>query len=380
VRIALVVERIAPAGGGVEQVAWSVAEGLRRAGDDVVVFCRSAADPPADVAIRCLPVADAWQPVRVLAFSRRAAAATRARAPGFDVVHALTRTRSQDLYRAGAGRHADSMRHTYGARGAAWRRLSPRHLVALAADRRIFGDPTQWIQCPSALVRDEIVDGARIDPERVVVIPNGVDPDRFHPGRDAGAESIRSRHAHGGETAWLFAGSGGRRKGLDVAIRALALHRDPQAVLWVAGRDDPASWRRLARRFDVAGRVRFLGPRDDMPAVYRAADGLLLPTRYDPFANACLEAAASGLAIVSTRRNGAMEVIREGGIAVRDPDDARAVAAALDRLADRDVRRAMGADARKRALACDWPSHVERLRALYERVVARRSAAGAAGR
>ena len=109
-----------------------------------------------------------------------------------------------------------------------------------------------------------------------------------------------------------------------------------------------------------------------MPDVLRAADGLLLPTRYDPFANASLEAAACGLPVVSTRQNGAMEVIDDGGLAVDDPEDTGALARALDDLADPAARAAMGERARKRALVADWTSHAERLRELYGAVIERR--------
>jgi UDP-glucose:(heptosyl)LPS alpha-1,3-glucosyltransferase len=372
-RIALVVERLAATGGGVERAAWSVADALVRAGERVDVYCR-AADAPDGVGVREIRVSDAWQPWRTAMFSRRVARRIREADAPYDVVHAFTRTRHQDVYRAGAGRHADFLARTHGALGAAVRRMSPRHARALHADRLILGDATQWIQCPSRRIRDDL-SAAGVDASRLVVIPNGVDSERFRPGRDAAAEALRRRHAPRDALVWLFAGSGAHRKGLGTAIEALARSRDERGVLWVAGRDAPAPWMRWAERGGVGPRVAFLGARADMPSVYRAADALVLPTRYDPFANVTLEAAASGLPVVSTAENGAMEVMGDAGLVVDRPDDAAAVGGALDRLADPRVRRALGQDARKRAAALDWSSHAERLRALYHEVVARRARA-----
>lgn len=376
-RIALVVERLARSAGGVERASWQVARALAAAGESVQVFCRECEAPPADVAIVRVRASDLWQAWRVPAFSRRVARAIDGSTQGFDVVHSFTRTARQDVYRAGAGRHADFLRHTHGPVGAAIRRLTPRHQLALRADRRIFADAAQWIQCPSALVRDALVAGAGIDPARTIVIPNGVDSCEFHPLRDSASQALRDRYATPGETVWLFAGSGGRRKGLDVAILALARTRVGRAVLWVAGRDAQAPWRRLAQQHGVADRVRFLGPRADMADVYRAADGLFLPTRYDAFANASLEAAACGLAVISSSRNGAMEVIGDGGIALAEPDDVAAAAAALDRLAEPAIRSAFAERSLARARQHDWTRHADRLREFYHAVVDHRIGAQA---
>lgn len=371
--IALVVERLAPFGGGVEQAAWQVGTALARAGESVHFFCREHEEAPPGTEVTRVSASGAWQPWRVSAFSRRVARALDGRrGDGFDVVHSFARTARQDVYRAGAGRHADYMEHAYGRIGSALRRLSPRHATALRADRRIFEDTTQWIQCPSHMVARQIVEGAGVAATRTVVIPNGVDADLYRPGRDGKSATLRSIHAPADETVWLLAGSGAHRKGIAVALRALARVRNEKTLLWIAGRDPVDPWRRAARRAGVAHRVHFLGLRSDMPDVYRAADGLLLPTRYDPFANASLEAAACGLPVVSTRNNGAMEVIDDGGIAVADAGDVGAVVAALETLADPSARAAMAVRARKRAVLADWTSHAERLRNLYEAVIDRR--------
>jgi UDP-glucose:(heptosyl)LPS alpha-1,3-glucosyltransferase len=363
-RVALVIEHFAPKG-GVENVAWSVAHGLARAGDEVRVIARRA-EPSAAVELTRVSVPAAWQPLRVLAFSR---AADRARRGArHDVVHSFSRTLHQDVYRAGGGSHADYLERAYGRLGRRLRRLSPRHATLLGIERRVFADPRQIVQCNSAMVEREIRARYGVAPERLVVLPNGVDLERFHPERHASAgKALRLALGAKERAVWLFAGSGFHRKGLDTALRALA--RSPaDAELWVAGADAPAPWRRLAGSLGVAERVRFLGPRADLEVVYAAADALLLPTRYDAFANVCLEAAASGRPVVTSGANGAAERLGEAGLVVADPEDVAGFAHALAELADPALRRRRGEAARRVAEGLGWDRHVQALRDLYRRV------------
>jgi UDP-glucose:(heptosyl)LPS alpha-1,3-glucosyltransferase len=372
-RIALVIERFEPGRGGVEAVAWQVAHGLAAAGDEVHVAARRAA-PSGAVQLRPVESFSGWQPLRVLAFSRAAARA--APRSDFDVVQSFSRTRHQDVFRAGGGSHADYMERRYGAAGRRLRLLSPRHAVLLGIERRVFRDPSQWILCPSRFVADELVRRYRIAAERLVVIPNGVDLERFHPARrEIDRPALRSMLG-GDAPVWLFLGSGWRRKGLDTALRALAAAGPRDAVLWVAGRDDPAPWQAMATRLGVGERVRFLGHRDDPERLCASADALLLPTRYESFGLACLEAAASGLPVLTSAAAGAAEVLGEGGLVVRDPEDAAGFAAALAILAEPAQRQARGREARRAAEALGWESHVAALRGLYARVAERKGAGG----
>jgi len=357
VRVALVVERFEPVRGGVESVVWHVARGLVEAGDEVHVLTRRGVEAPG-VRLVPLPVSALWQPWRVLAFSR---AAARAAAAGrYDVVHSFTRTLHQNVYRAGGGSHADYLARRG---GAAWRRaarrLSPRHAVLLAIERRVFADPRQTIQCNSEMVRREIAARHGVPAGRLVVIWNGVDLVRFRPpaARPARAAPV-----------WLLVGSGFARKGVDTALRALSTARSRDTQLWIAGRDAPREASALASRLGVAGRVRFLGERSDVEALHAEADALLLPTRYDAFANACLEAAASGLPVVTSGANGAAELLRDGALVVDDPEDVAGFARALDRLEDPALRARLGAAARSVAERHGWAQHVAELRALYTRV------------
>jgi UDP-glucose:(heptosyl)LPS alpha-1,3-glucosyltransferase len=380
-RIAIVVERFAPTGGGVEKVAWRVANELERLDVDVTVLTRSAdaqlvTDTRSAPSVQLLRVPTVWQPLRVAAFSR--AAARVAKREGFDVVHSFSRTRQQDLYRAGGGSHREYLRHNYpsdptspGARVAAWLRpSSPRHRTLLGIEEAVFKDPAQRIQCASKFVADALIARHDVARERILLLPNAVDAMRF--GTDdalAAGRRLRAEIDEKAERIWLFPASGWKRKGLTTLFEATARLRDPGLRLWIAGRDQPEPWQKIATRLGIADQIRFLGPRDDLEIVYGAVDGMVLPTRYDAFANVTLEAAASGLPIVTTNTNGAAEWLGEAVVQLNDSRDTDALADALRTLSDFERRRRLGERAQQIARSMDWPAHAAALCEEYRRIV-----------
>jgi len=367
-RIAIVVERFEAGAGGVEDVAWQAAHGLARAGEDVHVICRTAGSE-SGVRVEELHTTRVWQPLRVLCFDRRS---HRAVSRGeFDVVHSWTRTRQQDVYFAGGGSHADYMLRQYSRWGGRLRQVSPRHIPLLAIERHVFNRTGQIIHCNSEMVARQIHQRFRVPHERLVVVHNGVDLERYRPGRHASAaQRLREEQVSGPGRVWVFAGSGFPRKGLDTALRALQM-LGGESELWVVGRDTIGPWEQLARRLGVRERVRFLGYRSDLEVIYEAADGLILPTRYDSFSTVCLEAAASGIPVLTSGTNGAGEFIEAGGAGrvVSDPDDVEDFACGLAELEDPVVAHRCGERGRKLAEGSGWATHVEKLRELYRRVL-----------
>lgn len=369
-RIALVVERFAPGTGGVENVAWQVARELVRQGEAVTVVAREA-DPTEGVNLIQIDASGRRHPLRALSFSRAAARATRERV--FDVVHSFSRTRHQDLFRAGGGSHDDFLRRTHSRLGQSYRRLLPRHRSLLALERRVFADPAQRIQCASRLVADRLAQHHGVARERILLLPNAVDAERFDPQRNAVAgQRLRQQVDDRAERIWLFPASGWHRKGLDLCLTAMARLADPGLRLWLAGRDDPGPWRRRIAAAGLGPYVQFLGPRSDLEIVYAAVDGMILPTRYDAFANVTFEAAAAGLPIVTTRSNGAAEWLSADACCVIEEPDGDALANALRGCAKAETRQRLGDSARREIAAYHWPGHVAALREEYRRIVAAR--------
>lgn len=169
--------------------------------------------------------------------------------------------------------------------------------------------------CNSKMVAAEIRRHFSIAAEKLHVIYNGVDLDYFHPSRRAALrDGARTEMGCApGDTVFAFVGSGFARKGLASAIDALAASGRQDFRLLVAGSDRSAGqFQRQAEKAGIPGRVRFLGGRDDVRPVYAAADCFILPTRYDPFPNAALEALAMGLPLIVSDQCGAAELVQPG--------------------------------------------------------------------
>ncbi len=179
---------------------------------------------------------------------------------------------------------------------------------------------------PSAFARDEIIDLLGVAPERVAVVPGGVDG-RFTPAADAAA----ARTALGIEGAYvLTVASRTARKNLavlDLAARRLA---GRGVALVAAGGDRPQF-----RAESDAGGVRALGHVDDalLPGLYAGAAAFVLPSLYEGFGLTALEALAAGVPVVAADRGALPEVCADAARLV-DPTDAEAVAAALESVLD----------------------------------------------
>jgi len=308
----------------------------------------------------------------------------------FDIAHNQIRPFAPGVLTVGGGCHRYYLEEVLPAeRGplrARVKRLAPLHFVLLALERRGY-DPA-W--CPlvltnSRLAREGILKYYPYPAGRIVVAHNGVDPERFRPAEDPPSrEAVRRRLGVGpGELLLLFVGSGFARKGLGRLLQAVALAggRGRRLHLVVVGSGSPEPWQRQAERLGVAGALRFLGAVRDPETYYRAADIFALPTHYDPFANATLEAMASGLPVITTRLNGVAEIIRPGvdGLLVERPEAVEELAEALVALGDRAAREAMGRAARATALRYPWEGPVEASLAAYRRVMAESAGRGEGG-
>lgn len=250
---------------------------------------------------------------------------------GCDFVLSLERVWECDVFRAGDGVHASWLERRAKFEPfwkPLFRSFSAKHRQLVRLEHALFTGGARRIIANSQMVKDEIIARFGTPAERIKVIYNGV------PASEPSANRAEARAALGfgdADYAVLFAGSGWERKGLRHAIAAV--NELPGATLLVAGRGK-------TRGLPHSERVRFLGSqsRAEMTRLLAAADVFALPTIYEPFSNACLEALAAGLPVITTTANGFAEIIENGveGEIVA-PGDISALAAALSRWTD--VRR-----------------------------------------
>ena len=323
--------------GGTERILHGLARGLGARGHEVDVFCKSY-DPssPAAPGVRIKPLraggpGSLW---RTLALFVAAKLATQRTA--YDLVVHFGRTGPQDIYRSGGGCHRRWLAVLGEAKGF-WHRValrcSLRHRFLLWHERSALRS-AGTVVVPSEQARGDLIDAYGEDARRVHVLANGVDLDRFHP---------RGRTLHGdvqrrqlglapSERVLLFVGSDYWRKGLDrvlVALAELAAQGEMFHLLVAGGDRRQAAFSSIARDLGILGQVSFLGEVTRPELLYASADLLVLPTRYDPFANVTLEALASGVPVLTSRVNGAVGSMPESaGIGLLSDDCSGSAAAA----------------------------------------------------
>ena len=299
----------------------------------------------------------------------------------FDLVQSHERIPGCGLYRAGDGVHATWLELRGRGQGKLARlatALNPWHRHTLAAEAAMFRDPRlKAVVCNSRMVRDDIARRFGVPAEKLHVIYNGVDLEAFHPRlREAHRGRLRDELGIAEETPlFLFVGSGFERKGVPQLLEAFAAMKHRDAVLLVVGRDKrQAALGRRAAALGLAGRVRFLGGQEDVKPFYGAADAFVLPTLYDPFPNAALEALACGLPAVTSNHCGAAELIRPGENGfIASVSDGAELAGKLDRLCQPGAAQGMRAAARASASPLSIDATADALLALYRRLISQES-------
>jgi glycosyltransferase involved in cell wall biosynthesis len=253
------------------------------------------------------------------------------------------------------------------------RRCLLSHLVGRVTDAHI---------AVSRAVRDQVVSWYGLHPERVRVIYNGVDVERFRPGLSR--EEAKRRLTLPPDSFTLVTTSrldpeNGHRF-LFEALGPLLRGRKISLVLVGTGRGE-AEVRAAADRFGVAPVSTFTGLRRDIPDLLAAADVYVAPMLQTGFSNAVLEAMAMTCPMVVTDVGGTREAVthdRDG--LVVPPADAGALRAALVRvLEDAALRERLGAAAREAVLARFTTTHfVAGMQGLYEELLARKPGGRAA--
>ncbi|SNY66873.1 glycosyltransferase family 4 protein [Enterobacter sp. CC120223-11] len=233
----------------------------------------------------------------------------------FDIVQSHERIPGCDIYRAGDGVHRrwllQRQRILPGWRGQMLM-LDRYHRYVMDAEKAMYEAPElKAVICNAEMVKQEIIEDFAVDPKKIHVIYNSIDASRFVPADSMQKLALREQLGiPANAVALCFVGSGFERKGLAAAINAIA---GTDRYLIVVGQDKAEKqYQALARSVGCEDRIRFCGMQKETLPFYQAADGLLLPTLYDPFPNVILEAMACGLPVITSRTCGGAEFIEQG--------------------------------------------------------------------
>jgi UDP-glucose:(heptosyl)LPS alpha-1,3-glucosyltransferase len=260
------------------------------------------------------------------------------------------------------------------------RKLDLAHWSYILLERRQYlGRKRPLIVVNSEMVRAHFGYHYGIPPREIRVVHSAIDPERL-------GDEDRLRQRALWRDRWsltpddvvgLFIGINYRLKGLEPLLHALGHVRSTQFRLLIAGAANYRRWQQLATRLGVAHKVRFAGHVSPSRYCFFASDLLVHPTFYDPCSLVVLEAQAAALPIITSRYNGAQELMAppHDGYVVEEPHDTRHLAWCIDQLADPVRRTACAHAARRKASHWTFEHHYRALVAIMHETAARRAAA-----
>jgi UDP-glucose:(heptosyl)LPS alpha-1,3-glucosyltransferase len=234
------------------------------------------------------------------------------------------------IYRAGDGCHREWLKRRKRAESFLKRlsfSLNPHHLTLLYLEKRCLFS-CKSIIANSKIVKKDIMRHYSVPDEKIEVVYNGVDLQRFQPVGERQKAELKNFLGIKEDKVILFVGTDFKRKGLSTLLRACSLLGIDNMKLIIVGKTYIQHYSSLARKLGLEKKVFFSRGDKEIEKFYLIADVFILPTIYDPFSNATLEAMASGLPVITTSSNGASELIEDGieGFVINNPLDIKAFA------------------------------------------------------
>jgi UDP-glucose:(heptosyl)LPS alpha-1,3-glucosyltransferase len=387
--IAFCYENVLPARGGCETYIADLARRLTADGHALHLYASrwDATRLPEQMQYHRIEVPAGPRFLRPWRFGGACAQALRANR--HDVSIGFDKTWGQDVLYPQGGLHSASAEYNVRKHSQPWMRFLARavkrfdlaHWSFSRLERRQYvSSPRPLIVVNSNMVQRHFAQHYGIGADSVRVVRAAIDPNRF-------IENDRLRRRLEERKRWgvapkavvaLFAAMNYRLKGLEPLLHAIKqLGNEPSFRLLVIGSPKTGGWERLARKLGVADRVIFGGYCGEMRNAYFAADFLVHPTFYDPCSLVVLEALACGLPVITSRYNGASELLSPptDGYVIDDPHDGERLAGCMKKFLDPDRRRAAGTAARRTAAGWTFEHHYRQMLEVLHEAATHREAA-----
>lgn len=375
-KIALVIYNYSGTKGGVERYTANLARGLVHAGHEVHVFCHKLEASDDKIKFHIVPALGFYTPFRVLSFAANSARMLQEEA--FDIIHGLGRTYYQDIYQCGGGCHWEYLKRTHKSMktlpGRILHACNPRDWAIIHLEKKSFAPGgAKKIICVSNWIKDEVQRYYEVSDEAIEIIYNAVDTEQFTPeNRNRYRKTVRDELGIGeADLVVLMVGTGFVIKGLVYAIESISrIAKQIPVKLLVIGRGRVGPYQKQAKRLNIRDRISFLGTRNDVERYYAASDIFLLPSLFEPFGMAGLEAAATGLPVIVSQHAGIAEVLTHAVDSfLIDPYDVDQMAAKISFLADPVWRENMGKAARATAVKYSFKHNLKQVLKLYQEVL-----------
>jgi UDP-glucose:(heptosyl)LPS alpha-1,3-glucosyltransferase len=381
-KIALVLDRFDRRLGGVEQWTAQLADGLLARGHSIHVVAKSIAARELRPGLTAHTL-----PARSTRLALADAAADVLRCLDVEIIHDM-----------GFGWYCDVLQPHGGSRVAAnlqnlnlsrsWARplkqiatgVLPRYREFTALCERQYAKapadrPERIVIAISEMVKADLLRHHALSPQQIRLVYNGVDTARFSPTLRA-EERNRTRQKLGvspDEMLCLIVAHNLELKGVPALLRAVTLLRSAghKIVLAIVGGRRTSRYERMARTSGIQNCIRFVGAVDDPAPFYAAADLYVQPTWYDPCSLVVLEAMACGLPVVTTRFNGAGELIERNrtGSVLHDPGDEIELAAAIASWTSQQKRDDASNAARECMLTHTINHNIDAIVGVYEEIL-----------
>jgi len=254
---------------------------------------------------------------------------------------------------------------------ARWKqRLNPLHPVLLQLEAKHFRERQyRKVIATTEVVRQDLHRIYGVPEEDVEIISNGFAPEEFNPERRAALrEEMRAKLGLKPEHVVLvFVANELERKGYGTILEAMRILGRSDVRLLVVGRANAVQAESEAAACGLQDQVIVCGPTSKVAQYHAAADLFVLPTQYEAFCLAILEALGSGLPVITSTVPGARDAIQPGinGALIEDPKSAEELAAALEPLLDPARRAVISAQTPGTVGAYQWP----RVLARYEELL-----------
>ena len=352
IKIAIIIERANTALGGAERSIFELASALSGLGIKVHILAAKGQTEAKNIHILCED-----KPGRRTAYHVFAEALKKHLSENkYHLIHSVLPFDFIDVYQPRGGAYAESI-----CRNAAsyqnkviesYKKLTAftnfRRSTLLQAERNLASDSKgPVIAALSEYVAEQFKQHYGTNTERIVVIHNGVKTDK-HINKQQ-TDRLRTQiltklnlKEADNPVLFLFAANNFRLKGLSVLIKAMAAAEkydtERQSYLIIAGKGHAHKYRQIARRFKIHKKIIFLGQVRHIENALYATDVAVLPTFYDPSSRFILEAMAAQNPVITTRFNGAIDLLtnnRHGKI-IDKPEDITALSEAIVYFTDTD--------------------------------------------
>lgn len=381
-KLALVIEKYDPSGGGAERSTRQIALELVARGHDVTVLCAQCPiDTDGAVTLCKMPNAGKLTAARLKRFVTWAA--SQLTQGSFDASVSMTTAVPAMILQPRSGTAIETMHRnmaTYTPTAKiikqCFNALSPKKRALLTLERKTLADPiVRHIAANSSYVARQLADHYHYDSAKVTVIPNAATlPACSDEDRATWRRQVRDGYQISDDkVVFVFAAMNPMLKGLSPLMIAFArlVAAEMPVVLLLAGKFEK-KYVDMACELGIREHVRFVGPTNEMVKLYASSDVLVHPTFYDPSSKVVIEALMMGIPAISTSYNGASDMIAPEdaplrGRVITDPSDPTALADAMIELIDADTRKACSDATTGLAESLSMKVHVDRLITLIEK-------------